>query len=68
MTAIDIRADGCDCAASHCCMDLEQARCVNFISRAGEVRTAHCTTCDAHTWHQKNECLRCKEGPAIPRR
>lgn len=61
--AIDIQNEPCACPPCTCAHFIEpDTRCINRLS--GDVRTIHCATCDASTWHQDGKCLRCKNGVA----
>ena len=53
-----IHNEPCDCPKGQCANFLDRDElCINRLS--GDVHTAPCGKCEADTWHQNGNCLRC---------
>lgn len=62
---ITIYNEPCECPEDTCFMFVEpQSECVNHLT--GEVVTKFCEKCGSTTWHQDNNCLRCRKLKITP--
>ena len=59
-----LQQEACDCPEGEC--KRTSAGCIYLVARNGDVITQRCTACDAYTWHQNGECLRCKRRKRYP--
>lgn len=60
MTVPTIHNENCDCPAGRCAMLVEpDTQCINRLT--GYVRTEYCGKCGSHTWHQNDDCVRCRD-------